>query len=73
MALIKEVKGKYPVFGTNVFLAENATVIGEVQLGDDCSIWFNTIVRGNVHYIKIGNKVNIQDGAVSLYLSKGTH
>ena len=64
MALIKEVKGKYPVFGKNVFLAENATVIGEVQMGDDCSIWFNTVVRGDVHYIKIGNKVNIQDGAV---------
>ena len=64
MALIKEVKGKYPVFGTNVYLAENATVIGEVQLGDDCSIWFNTVVRADVHYIKIGNKVNIQDGAV---------
>lgn len=64
MALIKEVKGKYPVFGTNVYLAENATIIGEVQLGDDCSIWFNTVIRGDVHYIKIGNKVNIQDGAV---------
>ena len=64
MALIKEVKGMYPVFGTNVYLAENATVIGEVQLGDDCSIWFNAVVRGDVHYIRIGNKVNIQDGAV---------
>ena len=64
MALIKEVKGKYPVFGTNVYIAENATVVGEVQMGDDCSIWFNTVVRGDVHYIKIGNKVNIQDGAV---------
>ena len=64
MALIKEVKGKYPVFGTNVYLAENATVVGEVQMGDDCSVWFNTVIRGDVHYIKIGNKVNIQDGAV---------
>ena len=64
MALIKEVKGMYPVFGTNVYLAENATVIGEVQLGDDCSIWFNAVVRGDVHYVRIGNKVNIQDGAV---------
>tara|TARA_Y100001978_G_C23647139_1_gene411399 strand:+ start:791 stop:1306 length:516 start_codon:yes stop_codon:yes gene_type:complete len=64
MALIKEVKGKYPVFGTNVYIAENATVVGEVQMGDDCSIWFNTVVRGDVHFIKIGNKVNIQDGAV---------
>ena len=64
MALIKDVKGKRPVFGTNVFLAENATVLGEVKMGDECSIWFNTVIRGDVHYIKIGNKVNIQDGAV---------
>ena len=64
MALIKKVKDKCPVFGTNVFIAENATVVGEVQIGNDCSIWFNTVVRGDVHYIKIGNKVNIQDGAV---------
>mgnify|MGYP001291476482 CR=1 FL=1 len=64
MALIKEVKGKNPVFGTNVFIAENATVVGDVQMGDDCSVWFNTVVRGDVHYIKIGNKVNIQDGVV---------
>ena len=64
MALIKEVKGKRPVFGTNVYLAENATIVGEVKIGDHCSIWFNTVVRGDVHYITIGNKVNIQDGAV---------
>ena len=64
MALIKEVKGRRPVFGTNVFLADNATVVGEVLIGNDCSIWFNTVIRGDVHYIKIGNKVNIQDGAV---------
>ena len=64
MALIKEVKGKHPVFGTNVYMAENATIVGEVQMGNDCSIWFNTVIRGDVHYIKIGNKVNIQDGAV---------
>lgn len=64
MALIKEVKGKRPVFGKNVYLAENATVVGEVKIGDHCSIWFNTVVRGDVHYISIGNKVNIQDGAV---------
>lgn len=64
MALIKEVKGRRPVFGTNVFLADNATVVGDVLIGNDCSIWFNTVIRGDVHYIKIGNKVNIQDGAV---------
>jgi len=50
--------------GANCFLAENATIIGDVTLGDDCSVWFNAVIRGDVHYIKIGNKVNIQDGAV---------
>lgn len=64
MAIIKEVRGKNPVFGKNVFLADNAVVIGEVEMGDDCSVWFNGIVRGDVHFIKIGNKVNIQDNAV---------
>lgn len=64
MALIKEVKGRRPVFGTNVFLADNATVVGDVLVGNDCSIWFNAVIRGDVHYIKIGNNVNIQDGAV---------
>ena len=47
-----------------MFLAENATVVGEVQMGDHCSVWFNAVIRGDVHYIKIGDKVNIQDGAV---------
>jgi len=64
MALIKSVKGKSPVFGNNVYLAENATVIGEVTMGDNCSVWFSAVVRGDVNSIKIGNKVNIQDGAV---------
>ena len=64
MTLIKEVRGLKPIFGANVFLAENATVIGEVQIGDHCSVWFNAVIRGDVHYIKIGDKVNIQDGAV---------
>lgn len=64
MALIKSVRGNSPIFGNNCFIAENATVIGEVSMGDDCSIWYNTVVRGDVHFIKIGNKVNIQDGAV---------
>lgn len=64
MALIKPVKGITPKFGKNCFLAENATVVGEVEMGDDCSVWFNAVVRGDVNYIKIGNKVNIQDGAV---------
>ena len=64
MALIKPVKGIYPSFGTNCYLAENATILGNVTMGDECSVWFQAVVRGDVHYIKIGNKVNIQDGAV---------
>lgn len=64
MALIKPVKGILPTFGSNVYLAENATVVGEVILGNDCSVWFNAVLRGDVNYIHIGNKVNIQDNAV---------
>lgn len=64
MALIKTLLGKTPQFGENCYLAETATIIGNVVMGDNCSIWFNAILRGDVHYIKIGNKVNIQDGAV---------
>ena len=64
MALIKTLNNKTPQFGKNCFLAENATIIGDVIMGDDCSIWFSAVVRGDVHYIKIGNKVNIQDNAV---------
>jgi carbonic anhydrase/acetyltransferase-like protein (isoleucine patch superfamily) len=64
MALIKIVNGKEPQFGKGVYLSENATIVGDVVIGDDCSLWFNAVVRGDVHYIKIGNKVNVQDGAV---------
>ncbi len=64
MALIKSIKGVYPVFGNDCYLSENATIIGDVTMGDQCSVWFQAVVRGDVHYIKIGNKVNIQDGAV---------
>ncbi|MEZ5084618.1 MAG: gamma carbonic anhydrase family protein [Bacteroidales bacterium] len=64
MALIKSVKGISPVFGKNCFLADNATITGDVVMGDDCSVWFNAVVRGDVHAIRIGNKVNIQDGVV---------
>jgi carbonic anhydrase/acetyltransferase-like protein (isoleucine patch superfamily) len=64
MAVIKPVKGISPVFGKNCFIAENATIVGEVVMGDDCSIWFNAVVRGDVHSITVGNKVNVQDGAV---------
>lgn len=63
MALIKPVNGISPTFGEDCYLAENATVVGDVQMGDQCSVWFNTVIRGDVHYIKIGNKVNVQDNA----------
>jgi carbonic anhydrase/acetyltransferase-like protein (isoleucine patch superfamily) len=62
--LIKEVNGKYPQIPEDCFVAENATIIGDVSFGAECSIWYNAVLRGDVHYIKIGNKVNIQDGAV---------
>ena len=64
MALIKAVKGVKPVFGNNCFLADNATITGDVVMGDDCSVWFNAVVRGDVNSIRIGNNVNIQDGAI---------
>ena len=64
MALIKSCRGFDPKFGEDCYLAENATVIGDVIIGNQCSIWFNTVVRGDVNSIRIGNKVNIQDGAV---------
>jgi hypothetical protein len=64
MALIKAVNGKQPQFGKECFLAENATVVGDVIMGDQCSVWFTAVVRGDVHYIRIGNKVNVQDGAI---------
>ncbi len=64
MALIKEVRGFTPSIGKNAFLAENATIIGDVVMGDDCSVWFNAVLRGDVNSIRIGNRVNIQDGSV---------
>jgi carbonic anhydrase/acetyltransferase-like protein (isoleucine patch superfamily) len=64
MALVKSIKGKNPIWGADCYLAENATIVGDVTLGDECSVWFNAVVRGDVHSIKIGNRVNIQDGAV---------
>ena len=64
MAIIKTVRNCTPQFGENCFLADNAVIIGEVTTGDNCSVWFSAVVRGDVHYIKMGNKVNVQDGAV---------
>jgi carbonic anhydrase/acetyltransferase-like protein (isoleucine patch superfamily) len=64
MALIKSVRGFTPQFGNNCYFAETATLIGDLIMGDDCSVWFNAVVRGDVNAIRIGNRVNIQDGAV---------
>ncbi|WP_435624696.1 gamma carbonic anhydrase family protein [Flagellimonas sp.] len=60
----RSVRGKSPVIGKNCFIAENAVVVGDVVMGNDCSIWYSAVLRGDVHYIKMGNKVNVQDGAV---------
>ena len=64
MALIKSVRGFTPQIGENCYLADNATVIGDVVMGRDCSIWFNAVLRGDVNAIRIGDRVNIQDGSV---------
>ena len=64
MALILPVLGKSPVFGNDCFIAANATIVGNVSLGDNCSVWFNAVIRGDVNYITIGNNTNIQDGVV---------
>lgn len=62
--LIKELNGCTPVYGKECFFADNAVLIGDVVLGDNCSVWYHAVIRGDVHWIRIGNKVNIQDGAV---------
>jgi carbonic anhydrase/acetyltransferase-like protein (isoleucine patch superfamily) len=62
--IIKTVNDKSPQIPEDCFVAENATIVGDVVLGESCSVWFNAVIRGDVHYIKIGNKVNIQDGAI---------
>lgn len=64
MALILPLRGFTPKMGRDCFLAQNATIIGDVTIGDECSIWFNTVLRGDVNTITIGNRVNIQDGSV---------
>ncbi|RAJ03941.1 carbonic anhydrase/acetyltransferase-like protein (isoleucine patch superfamily) [Chitinophaga skermanii] len=64
MPVILPVKGVLPKMGENCFIAPNATIVGDVHMGDDCSIWFNAVVRGDVNSIVMGNKVNVQDGAV---------
>jgi len=62
--IIKEVRGKSPQIPEDCFIAENATIVGDVVMGKQCSVWFNAVLRGDVHFIKMGDKVNIQDGAV---------
>lgn len=64
MAIIRTVRGFTPKFGSNCFLAETAVVVGEVIMGDNCTVWFNAVVRGDVHSITIGNETNIQDGVI---------
>ena len=75
MPLILPVKYKYPKIGTENFIAENATIVGDVVLGNNCSVWFNAVIRGDVNTITIGNETNIQDGAVihATYLKAATH
>ena len=63
MAIIRSLKGKTPQLGKDCFLAETATLVGDVEVGDNCSIWYNAVLRGDVHYIKIGNNTNVQDNA----------
>lgn len=64
MPVILPVEGKLPLIGNDCYIASNATIVGDVVMGDECSVWFNTVVRGDVNFIRIGNKVNIQDGVV---------
>jgi carbonic anhydrase/acetyltransferase-like protein (isoleucine patch superfamily) len=64
MSFILPVKGVLPTMGSNCFVAPNATIVGDVVMGDDCSVWFNAVIRGDVNSIRMGNKVNVQDGAV---------
>ncbi|WP_372474571.1 gamma carbonic anhydrase family protein [Capnocytophaga sp. ARDL2] len=64
MPLIKEINGKSPIIPNNCFVAENATIVGDVTMGTECSIWYNAVLRGDVHSIEMGNRVNVQDNAV---------
>ena len=64
MPIIKSVNGKSPEIQEDCYVAENATIVGDVKMGNQCSVWFNAVIRGDVHFIRMGNKVNVQDGAV---------
>jgi carbonic anhydrase/acetyltransferase-like protein (isoleucine patch superfamily) len=75
MPVILPVKDKSPCMGNRLFIAENATIVGDVVMGNNCSVWFNAVIRGDVHYIKIGDNTNIQDGAIihATYLKAPTN
>lgn len=62
--IVKSIKGKLPQIPEDCFIAENATIVGDVIMGNECSVWFNAVIRGDVHFIKMGHRVNVQDGAV---------
>lgn len=64
MAIIKTVREHSPIYGDNCFFAENAVLVGDIEMGNDCSVWFHAVVRGDVNSIRMGNKVNVQDGAI---------
>ena len=64
MAIILPVEDKHPQFGKDCFVAPNATIVGDVVMGDNCSVWFSAVIRGDVNSIRLGNKVNVQDGAI---------
>lgn len=64
MALIKECRGFSPKYGSDCWFAENATIVGDVEMGNECSVWFSAVIRGDVNSIRMGNRVNVQDGAV---------
>ena len=69
--IVRPYKGKEPRIGARVFVAETAAIIGDVEIGDDCSIWYSAVIRGDVHYIRIGARTNIQDNCV-LHVDQGT-
>lgn len=75
MPVILPVKGILPTFGKDCYIAPNATIVGDVVMGDNCSAWFNAVIRGDVNSIRMGNKVNVQDGAIihCTYQKTGTH
>ncbi|GAB6072282.1 gamma carbonic anhydrase family protein [Venenivibrio stagnispumantis] len=72
MPIIKGYKGKYPKIDQTAFIAENAVIIGDVEIGKDASIWYNVVIRGDVNYIRIGDRTNIQDGTI-IHVTHDTH